>query len=682
MEEGKKKSKGRMILIILLLVLSSVLIAFIIISPYVVLYNTYENDAKAKVESGGDSIFKNAQSSIVYDKDGNEIARFRSDIDKYYVMSSQMDDVFKQAFVALVDKDFFEGGYAKQKTLIVIVKDTDRAAKTVKDVSPVTRLMARDIFLSYDIDKDNSVIEVFVANELQKAYTREQIFEYYVNNIYFNNGYYGVEAAARGYLGKDISELTTSEKAFLAAVAEDSSLDPYTDMDSILVKRNVIVTGLLNDGIIDNAEYYRAISEKIVLNSENIKEHNYLESYVVNCVVRELMEKDGFVFRDSFESTAVRDLYEEQYTKCYTYWYRTLFTDGYRIYTSIDMDLQDKLQNQVDNTLSYNSGVNENGDYRMQGAVVCIDNGTGNVIAIVGGRSTDASEYAYNHAFQDYKPAGNVITPLNVYTPFIEWHHNPEYIVYQEEAVDGTLINKVTLREAILKWNGDFAQKVYENIGPSYGLSLLSHIGFAEALNSPAKAADYGNVQITALELAAGYATLANDGAYRKATCIVKVTNAYEQSVYSRDTSYKNVYAANDSRIMTEILAENMTDGYLKSHAPENAITAALTSTSDRGRNAYMAGYSRLYTVAVWSGYSGNVADNEDMSARTLADSTSIWKYAMEYLHKGEKLMAFEPSGPYSKEPDAYEEILQPTTERPSLGGIGGHPEDGDDYLR
>lgn len=683
MDEKKKKSKFYSIFIIILLVASSALIAFVIISPYVVLYKNYQKSAMKRVADGGEEVFKNAQSSIVYDKDDKEIAVFRSSTDKYYLNLNDISDVTKYAFVELVDRKFFDSTYADYKILIPIVKDELKAKNTVKNVSPITRRMARELFLSYDVDRDNYVTEVFVANELQKAYTKDQIFEYYINNAYFNNGYYGLEAAARGYFDTDATKLTTSKLAFLAAIAEDPSKDPLYDMDDLLVKRNVIVTRLLSDGIIDNAEYYRAISEEITFAHSEEKKYNYLESYVVNCVVTELMQKDGFIFRDTFESDAVKNTYESEYDKCYHQWFRALYTEGYRIHTSLDTAVYEELQRYVDNTLAYNTEVTPEGNNRMEGAIVCIDNSTGNVVALVGGRSVHSDSYAYNRAFEQYNVTGNVITPLNVYTPFIEWHHNPDYIVYEAQAVDGTLINKVTLREAILNWENAFATKVYGEITPKYALSLLSHMDFRRAVYAPREAGSYGYVSATLSELAAGYGTLANDGTYRKLTCIEKVDNTYGQNVYTRSNTEKNVYAANDSRIMTEILAYNMSDGYLKAIAPDNAITAGLNSVVNRGSEATMAGYSKYYTVAVWTGYIGlDNIDESKLASETLTNTNTLWKTSMEYLHKGLDLEEFENSGPYSDETEAFEESTQPTTEQPSLGGRGGHPGDGDDYLR
>ena len=683
MDEKKKPSKFKKLFIILLLVACSSLIAFIIISPYVVLHKNYEKDAKRRVDAGGEAVFKNAQSSIAYDNDNNEIAVFRSNIDKYYINSSDISDVTKYAFVEIVDRKFFDGKNAEYKTLVSIVKDELKAKKTVKGVSPITRRMARELFLSYDVDRDNYVTEVFVANELQKRYSRDQIFEYYINNAYFNRGYYGIEAAARGYFGEDASKLSTSKIAFLAAIAEDPSKSVEFDMDNLLVKRNVIITRLETDGIIDKAEYYRAISEEITFDTVSTKKYNYLESYLVNCLITELMANDGFVFRDTFESEAVKNTYESEYDKCYAYFERALYTEGYRIYTSLDTSMYEEMQQYVDNTLLYNEETTDEGNYRMDGAIVCIDNSTGYVVSVVGGRSVLTDSYAYNKAFMQYNLLGKVVTPLNVFIPFIEWHHNPDYVVYEAEAVDGTLINKVTLREAVLSISDAFTAKVYNDITPKYGLSLLTYMDFKKAAIAPNDSSRYGEVQATLTEITSGYATIANDGGYRKPTCIKKVDDTYGQSIYVRDEKVKNVYAANDSRIMTEFLRYHMSEGYLRDAAPDNAITAGYDATVNNGYDALMLGYSKYYTLGVWTGYRGlDNIDEKTISNETTTNTHTLWKKTMEYLHTGLDEEEFLKSGPYSDETEAFEQIKQPTTEQPSLGGQGGHPGDGDDYLR
>lgn len=681
-EKNTKNSKFKIFILLLVVVLSVLLIAFIVISPYVVAKTYYENEAKKRMDVDGDKVFKNSQSSIAYDKDGKEIVIFKSNVDKYYVYSENMTDVVKYAFIMLADRNFYESDGASDKDLYAIAKDDRLAQGTVEGISPITRQIARDMFLSYDLEKDNSVIEVFVANELEKRYTKAQLFEYYINNLYFGNGYYGIETAARGYFNCELSDLNVAEVAFLAAVADDIQLSPYNnaEMESILIKRNEIVSRMYDDKVITDAQYFSGISNDIELEKRTIVTDDYVKSYITDCVVKTLMAQDGFVFRTSFDSVAARENYEKEYSKAYTNHYAALYKEGYRIYTSFDMSLQGKMQIIIDSAVSSNKTISAQGTYALQGSGVCIDNETGRVVAIVGGRTSTSSEHVINRAFETYTIAGKVITPLNVYTPFIEWHHNPNYIVYQEEAVDGTFINKVTLREAILKYSDDFATKVYGKITPGYALSVLDRIGFEKAFMAPVTNEGHSSISTNVLELAAGYRTLENDGTYKKATCIIRITDTKGDDIYVDSTNGVNAYAANDSRIMTEILATNISEGYLKAYKTDEAITAAMASGDEKGN--FFVGYSSYYTFATYVGFEGLTQDEiKAQKIDTYSMSGNVWKEFMSDVHKGKELVEFPEGGPYSTEENPEEEILQPTTEQPSLGGVGGHPGDGDDYV-
>lgn len=681
MEEKKKFSKGKAILLLILLVLSAILIGFVIISPYYAAVKHYESVAKKKVADGGEAIFMQSLNSIVYDKDDNEIITFESEGDKYYTYAEDMSDVVKNAFVMLIDQGFYRKKGADLKTLVQIARDDRLAAKTVEGISPITRLIARDMFLSYDLEKDNSVMEVFVANELEKAYSKEQIFEFFVNNLYFNNGYFGVEAAARGYFGRELSKLSVSEIAFLAAVAEDPQLDPYTDKESLMVKRNVIITRLLEEGVVDKVAYFSAISEIIELGGVDVKKYNYIETYVIAETIHALMESEGFVFQTSFESEEERANYDVIYKKLYNRNMEDLFRKGYKIHTSFDMSLQEKLQADVDKALSISEITDSEGNNLLKGAAVCIDNETGLVVALVGGSTALTSEYVYNRAFEKHTPAGMVMAPLSVYVPFIEWHHNLDYIMYREEALDGTYINKVTLRDAILSYNSETNSKMFEQLKPGYIMSVLDRVGFTKAFAAPLTRDGWGMVYASSVELANGYETLANDGVYARTTCIESILDNKGAEVYKRTTKKANVYAANDSRLMTELLEGNVSDGFLSAYKPDNAVTAAMAAKVGNGYESFFVGYSTYYTVAAYAGYEGLTPELSGKTSDTLSVAGNVWKAYMTELHKDKKITEFPESGPYSPEVEVEQEVLQPTTERPSLGGEGGHPGDGDDHL-
>lgn len=200
------------------------------------------------------------------------------------------------------------------------------------------------------------------------------------------------------------------------------------------------------------------------------------------------MEQEGFVFRYQFATEDEREAYEQAYSESYSECQKQLYTEGYQIYTSFDLQLQEELQAAVDDTLSGFTEKNDEGVYDLQGAAVCIDNDNGYVRAMVGGREQDFDGYTLNRAYQSYRQPGSAIKPLTVYTPLFERNYTPESIVVDEPVEDGpknangTYLGNVTVRTAVEKSINTIAWKLYEELTPQVGLSYLENMHFSRLM--------------------------------------------------------------------------------------------------------------------------------------------------------------------------------------------------------
>ena len=203
--------------------------------------------------------------------------------------------------------------------------------------STITQQLARNIYLTHTVRWERKVEEIFIAIALENKYSKDEILEFYINNIYYANGYYGIQAASRGYFGKDADELTLSETAFLCAIPNSPSLyDPLTSGENTLKRRDLILENMYKDGKISQEEYEEALAEDIVLtNSSPSFTRTWAHTYIYECAARALMEATG-----------------EDYDACR----EKLYNGGYRVYTSIDMDMQELLQKTIDQQLeAYNT---------------------------------------------------------------------------------------------------------------------------------------------------------------------------------------------------------------------------------------------------------------------------------------------------------------------------------------
>ncbi len=644
-KDNTEKKKKHPILFCLLVIASILILGLIVVSPYMVSRQRYVNRAKETLEDVGFDTFKASHTSIVYNNKDEELAFFKSENDMYYIPYENIPEHAKGAFTVLYDRQFFTRdsiGYVDQ---VRIVMDSKYIQELGNKLSYIERTLARNVFLKDDMEGLRRNDEIFISLELDKKYSREQIFEFYLNNIYFGNGYYGVETAARGYFGKSLSELSFSQIAFLAAVSENPIMnDPFTNIDAVLVRRNYIVTKMQDYSMIDRADYYRGISEEIVLDTDANETFKFAESYILHSATMALMESLGTVV-DKDESY-------ELYTREYAKYEQSIFTNGYRIYTTIDSQMQKQLEESVKNgKAAYEGGVNA--------IAVSIDNNTGCVAAIVGGDEKSVENYYSAAYMKRFKPL-NVLRPLTIYTPFIEWHHNPDYVIYQEATPSGTFINQITLREAILDFPGRFEESILNRLTKDYSESFLYRMGYEKSEEG-----------ITCMELAAGFATLANDGLYGRTGCIRKITDVSAGELYNNTYAHTIIYAPNDARIMTDILKEYNADAGITAG---NAITAGYGSSSKEDKMAWYVGYSRYYTTAVWMGHD---TDNKDLNM----NPQGIWSSFMENVHKDLDVKDFEKFGDYT---DVEGDFIPPEleTEKPSLGGTGGFPDDGDKWIK
>lgn len=503
---------------------------------------------------------------------------------------------------------------------------------------------------------------MFLAIELEKKYSKTEILEFYLNNIYFGNGYYGIQAASIGYFNVEVSELDLSQIAFLCAIPNNPTLyDPLTNMDNTLGRRDRILENMYEDGKIKESAYLMAKAEEITLNRPEHAKNNYVETYTYYCAIRLLMEQEGFQFRTEFESDEDREAYTAAYNELYAELQKRLYTAGYRIYTSIDLSMQAMLQQAVDETLGGFTDVNEEGVYKLQSAGVCIDNDTGYVRAIVGGRSQDFAGYTLNRAYQSYRQPGSSIKPLIVYTPALERGYTPDSVVtdqYIEDGpsnADGYYAGEMTLRNALSRSKNTVAWQLFEELTPKVGLSYLKAMNFSrisaedERLSSSLGGLTTG---VSPVELTSAYAALENDGKYRRPTCIVKITDSEGAEILSTAQEEKEVYKPTASRMMTDMLLTAITEGTGSGLGVSNMPSAGKTGTTNDNKDGWFAGYTRYYTTSIWVGY--------DMPAELPGLSGSsypgqIWHTFMESCHQGLPAAEFLPY----VEMDLYQKIRQ-----------------------
>ena len=593
--------------------------------------------------------FRASETSVAYDENGKQLCILKGDKDVYYLTSKELPQDAKDAMIVTEDKKFYSHNGIDVKANFRAALALMRHKEITQGASTITQQLARDIFLTQKVNIERKIKEIFVAMELEKKYNKDQILEFYLNNIYFANGYYGIEAAAKGYFSTSSKNLSLGQICFLCAIPNNPSLyDPEVRIENTIKRKNRILDQMLADKVITQTEYSGAYNETIKLKLKKETRKNYIQTFITRCATRSIMSKNGFVFTNTFQTADARKEYQERYDESYATAQKELFNSGYRIYTSIDRKKQESLQKSVDDNLTRFKDKTKDGVYKMQGAAVCIDNSTGRVVSIVGGRTQKNQGYTLNRAFQSYRQPGSSIKPLIVYTPSLERNYSPNSIVQDKKFKDGPknsgggYSGNITLRTAVEKSKNTVAWQLFDELSPQIGLSYLQNMNFGRIVDTDnVLAASLGGLTYgcSPLEMASGYATIENEGKYREPTCIIKILDASGKEIVSDKVTEKQVYKANAANTMTDILTGVIKRGTGAGLGISNGMPCAgKTGTTNDKKDGWFCGFTPYFTTAVWIGYD-QPQTVYDLYGNTYPGRT--WHEFMNIIHESMPIIQF-----------------------------------------
>lgn len=656
-ERRRKRRKVRRIIISYLLViflLVGVIGGYYLYEKMGKKIMAYKEEAVELVADSSESTFRQDETSVVYDINGAKLRDVTGEKEVYYKTYDEIPAYFVEAMVSVEDRRFYEHNgvdYEGIARAAYILFKND--GNITQGASTITQQLARGIFLTNEVSYERKIKEIFIAWELEKKYTKQQILEFYLNNIFFSNGYYGIGAAAKGYFNKDLDELSISEVAFLCSIPNSPTYyDPRTNYDHTIDRRNKILKDMYGQGYINDVELDMALNENIVLADPEKVSHDYIETYTNFCATEALMAESGFKFQYKFDTIEEQQQYNKEYREAYDTYYATLYTGGFQIYTSFDPKKQRALQSTVDDVLSVDEEKNEEtGIYNLQGAATCIDNSTGRVVAMVGGRTQNELQgYSLNRAYQSARQPGSTIKPLIVYTPQLERGYTPNTVVDDNAFEDSDMPQNsglsysgmTSLAAAVAASKNVVAYRLFGQLTPEVGADYLLNMNFNYLTidDRHNMAACLGGLTYgaTTVEMASGYATIENDGEFRKPTCIVKITDAKGNVIVDDKIKSKQVYELNASRMMTSMLKGVFTGGTASGLGIPGMSCAGKTGTTDNNNDGWFCAYTPYYTTSVWVGY------DTPQSTRGLWGSTypgKIWHDYMTQIHEGLKDLGF-----------------------------------------
>ncbi len=623
---------------------------------YFPILKEYKTQADKLVSNSTEKDFRPNETSFIYADDGSVLAKLKSDSDSEYLTFNEIPENVINAFIAIEDRTFWNNrGYDLKGIIRVSYNAIKTKGETLHGASTITQQLARLTFLTNEVSMERKIKEIFISVELTKKYTKQQIMEFYCNDVYFANGYYGIASAAKGYFDKTVDELSLSETAYLCAIPNRPSyFDPYKNVENAIDRRDKILSDMLELDMISDTEYQNAISETIKLFQNEEITYDYNTSYAIDCAIRYLMKVNGFEFQYHFDSKNEYLNYLDNFETVYEENRKQLYSGGYKVYTSLNKEAQQIVQNSLDEILQFDEEKKENGIYALQGASTVIDNETGKVIAIVGGRSSD-EQYGLNRAFQSYRQPGSTMKPLVVYTPALEMNFTSNSILQnisvteanrlfeenKSSEIDNLTGDYMTLRQAVASSKNGCAYFLFHRVGIENGISYLENMNFAKITNQDYNLSTalggltYG---VSTVEMASAYATIENSGKFIEPTCITSFKTSENEEIFEEE--YKEVYDSNAARKMTDVLTEVVKSGTARSMKWESDIPVACkTGTTNDAKDGWFCGFTPYYTMSVWVGY------DTPRPLQKLWGSTYpcyIWQNAMIQLVEGKKVVEFE----------------------------------------
>lgn len=642
--------------------------------------SAWQQEAKQKVETSSRSDFRPLNISYIYDKDGNQIAELSASEKNIYLKYEDIPQDAVNAFIAVEDRNFWTNrGYDMKGIFRVAVTYLKSRGSVIHGASTITQQLARKIYLTNEVSIARKVKEIMIATELTKKYTKKQIMEFYVNNCCFANNIYGIEAAADAYFRIPASELTLSQAAYLCAIPNRPTYyNPYTDPERAIERRDKILQDMYECGYIKESELKEALAEKITVSepkrNSSDRVNNYQTTYALHCAVKYMMQEEGFTFQYDFESEEAYQSYQEEYDTWYSDVRDRIYTGGYKIYTSLDSEAQNSLQSIIDNGLNMDVSIGSSGMYDFQGALTAIDNQTGKVIAVVGGRSQEGflNMYTLNRAYQSHRQPGSTIKPLVVYTPALMQGYtenstlnNIDVSVAKNSKTVSTMTgSQFSLRSAVEQSKNGCAYQLFNDIGAKYGLSFIKSMNFDkivpqdETLSASLGGLTYG---VTTEQMAGAYAALENHGSFRDTSCITSIKDLDGREQYLEPLD-KEAYSPEAADKMVDILKGVLSRGTaasMKWSSASKVEAAGKTGTTNDSKDGWFCGITPYFTVAVWVGFD---------TPKTLSNlygatyPASIWKESMLYLldSYGYETGSFEKADGTKSDPGAYanEEFL------------------------
>lgn len=529
------------------------------------------------------------QTGRMYDSDGELIMTIKGSQNRVVIPLSEIPLQTQQVFIAAEDLRFYNHHGIDVVRLFGAVVANLRDGGYSQGASTITMQLIRQSHLSTQKTIARKLEEMYLAVQLERAMSKDEILAMYLNYIYYGNGAYGIQAAAQTYFGVDAAELTLTQAAALAAsIKAPSYYAPHTSVANNRSRRNYILKTMLEEGMIDQATHDNAAKEQLVLAEAVVEDIQY--GWYVDAVLD--------------EAESILGMSSEQ-----------VLSGGLTIDTALSRTHQDLLDKQFTTDVFPQKASDGT---LVQGAAACVSVETGEVMAVVGGRSYDLRR-GFNRATQLRRQPGSALKPLVVFAPAIDKFGYMTASVLKDEPTNFngykprnssyTYYGNVSIRTALTNSLNVSTVSLMNTIGVAAGKDYLTKVGIPLDARDDNLALALGSMTygVSPVQLAAAYAPFANGGSFSSPHFIRKITDPNGRILYQHRESGARVLKAQSAYLMTSLLQSVTSSGtgakLSGANTPVAGKTGTVNMTGGGNRDIWMACYNSEIACAFWMGF-------------------------------------------------------------------------------
>ncbi len=557
---------------------------------------------------------KKTNTVILYDKDNKEF--FRGNGSKEWINLKEIDKDLINATISTEDKRFYKHNGFDYIRIIKSFFVNLKSGEIEEGASTITQQYARNLYLTFDRTYKRKFKEAYLAFKMEINYSKDEILEGYLNTINYGNGVFGIENASHYYFNKSSNNLTLAEASMLAGIPKyPQEYSPINNIKSAKKRQKQILYNLYNNGLISKSEMNNAYNEKLVFYGKKDTLNLTTLMYYKDAVMEELNDLK-IIPKDYLEGNSIK------------------------IYTNLDLDAQEKLEKAVENNIDKDSSI--------QVSSVMEENKTGRIIALVGGKDYEKSQF--NRATQSKRQIGSTIKPFlyyaaleNGFTPSSSFmstdtSFNLGTEIYKPSNYGDIYANKkIPMIIALAYSDNIYALKTNLFLGDNVLVNTLNKVGIKNVQNNVSL--PLGTSEINIIDLTNGYSTLASYGEKKEAYLIRAVKDDQNKLLYEHRIKKDKVLNSDYTYILSELMT-NCYDNNLIDYSEPTclSIKPKLTKTyaiktGSTNTDSLIVGYNKDYTLGTWVGYD----DNKNLEKTDSKIARNIWADTIEnYLRNKE----------------------------------------------